>query len=292
MSKEKVRAPLAAAARFLLNNLDTWGATLIIASLVLLIHDAFSLQTTILLLALTAGYWLAFALNDFFDAPYDAIDSKKGRRNFFVRYPRATKVAAITSIAVSVFILVAFLQFGWRGVLALAVGVFVMWGYSAPPLRFKGRPGVDLLVHAVFVETFPYLVTLFLIGARWYALDYVLLTIFFLASLTAQLEQQVRDFAVDKRSGESTFATTFGRARTVRLLQASTALLILIACFHIIIGTIPAYIAVLGIIALPALMHRFLRPREKARSEKLIYVSAMTALVYMGVVLVWQVFRS
>jgi hypothetical protein len=87
---------------------------------------------------------------------------------------------------------------GW---LLWLVSGLVAWAYSAPPLRLKMRPGLDLLTHALFVQTFPYVVSLVLIRARWGLLDWVLLAILFLASLTAQLEQQARDFVVDVAGG-------------------------------------------------------------------------------------------
>ncbi|MFW6184940.1 MAG: UbiA family prenyltransferase, partial [Chloroflexota bacterium] len=189
------------------------------------------------------------------------------------------------------FLLVVFASFGWSGIAAIAIALFVTWAYSAPPLRFKNRPGLDLLVHAVFVETFPYLVCLTLAQLTWTRLDVVLLVVLFLASLTAQLEQQLRDFDVDVETGR-TFATVVGRRNTSRLLQLATALLILVGAYHVFDGTIPLFVTAFGLIGLPALLHRFLRGRSKPRSEKLVYLSALTGLAYVGLILIFYVARS
>ena len=213
MRKVRLLRRMPATIRLLLNHLDAWGTTLIIATLALLIHDAIDATSLFLLLALTAGYWLAFALNDYFDAPFDRVDPVKAARNVFVRGNVSRKKGMLGLAGVSAFLFFAFAQFGARGYLTLIVSLFIMWGYSAPPLRFKSRPGLDLLIHAVFVETFPYFICLFLIGAEWERLDYVMLLILFLSSLAAQLEQQIRDFDVDVRTGR-TFATVVGLKRT------------------------------------------------------------------------------
>ena len=274
-----------AVVRLLLNHMDAWGTTLIIATLALLIHDAISARSLFLLLALTAGYWLAFALNDYFDAPFDKADPVKAARNVFVVGSVSRAKGLLGLAGMSVFLFAAFAQFGTRGYLTLAVSLFIMWGYSAPPLRFKSRPGLDLLIHAVFVETFPYFICLFLIGAEWGRLDYVMLLILFLSSLAAQLEQQIRDFAVDVQTGH-TFATAFGLWRTRLLLRMVTAALVLVALVNLLNGTIPLFIAAFGLITLPIIVHRLLHPRSEApRPEKLVYASAAAALFYTGLIL-------
>lgn len=285
MRSERLLRRTPAVARLVLNHMDAWGTTLIIAALALLIHDALNARSLSLLLALTAGYWLAFALNDYYDAPYDRVDPAKAARNVFVGGGMSRRKGLLGVAGMSVFLFVAFAQFGLRGYLTLVVSLFIMWGYSAPPLRFKSRPGLDLVIHAVFVETFPYFSCLFLIGAAWGRLDYVMLLILFLSSLAAQLEQQIRDFAVDARTGR-TFATAVGLQRTRLLLRVVTAALVVVAVVNLLNGTIPLFIAAFGLIALPIIVHRLLHPRSEApRPEKLVYASAATALFYTGLIL-------
>ena len=275
-------------ARLLFNHMDAWGTTLIVATLALLLHNATNLQMLLLLLALTAGYWFAFAVNDYFDASADAADARKARRNVFVSHAPGRREMLLLTLPTFIFLFLAFAQFGRRGIVTLVLSLFIMWGYSAPPLRFKSRPGLDLLVHAFFVETFPYFVCLILIDAAWTRLDDVLLAILFLSSLAAQLEQQVRDYAVDAQTGR-TFVTVLGRDRAVHLVRGITLALILLAAANILNGVIPPFVVVFGFIGLPALLHRFIRRRERPRSEKLVYASATTALLYTGVIFIYTI---
>lgn len=289
--KVRILQKIKALVGLLLNHLDAWGSTLIIAILALLLHDALNRRTILLAAALTAGYWLAFALNDYFDAPYDAVDPGKARRNFFVSHTVSRRSIHLLTLLLSLGIAPVFALFGWAGIVIAVISIFVTWAYSAPPLRLKNRPGLDLLIHGLFVETYPYAVCLILTGSAWTRLDRVLLLILFLTSLTAQLEQQLRDFEVDARTGR-TFATVAGRPFTARLLQVTTGLLLVVSAVYVLDGTIPPFVAAFGLIGLPAMLHRFLRQRTRPRSEKLVTLSAITGLVYTGLLLIVFALRA
>lgn len=271
--------------KLLLNHADAWGTALIISMVMLLVHEAVSPQTVLLLGAYSGGYWLAFALNDFYDAPVDALDPIKRERNYFVG--RRVGWGGVTAVLLPLFLffLIIFAQFGRLGLLLLALCLFIMWGYSAPPLRLKNRPGLDLLTHALFVQTFPYVMGLLLIGARWTLLDGFIITILFFASLTAQIEQQVRDFAVDAQM-EQTFATRLGFVRTNWLLKVTTAVMMLIAIIGLAIRIFPPFIITFGALGLPAFLHRFLRQHHVPRSEWLVLGSIGAAVVYTTAVFI------
>jgi chlorophyll synthase len=256
---------------------------LIIASLPLLIHGAIGWKTAVLVLAIGAGYWFAFALNDYFDAPFDALDRRKATRNFFVQMPVQGWVIVLFSITLLVLVAAAYALFGLKGWLFWGTSCFVAWAYSAPPLRLKMRPGLDLVVHALFVQTFPYIVCMALIQANWALLDWVLLAILSLASLTAQLEQQARDFVVDLQAG-GTFTTWLGRDRVLRGLRWATAVCLFIASISVLNGTIPWFLLPFGLIGLPALLHRFWRKPEAPRSERLVLLSTTAGFLYTGVI--------
>jgi chlorophyll synthase len=263
--------------------MDAWQVAMIIATLPLLIHGAIRWQTAVLALAIAVGYWFAFALNDYFDAPFDALDRHKAARNFFVHVPVPAWVMALFSTVLLVTVAAVYAQFGLLGWLFWGISCFVAWAYSAPPLRLKMRPGLDLIIHALFVQTFPYVICMILIQASWTLLDWVLLAILALASLTAQLEQQVRDFVVDLEAG-GTFTTWMGRKRVVRGLRGVTAVCLLIALISVLSGTIPWFLLPFGLIGLPALLHRFWRQPEAPRSERLVLLSTTAGFLYTGVV--------
>lgn len=265
------------------NHMDAWQVALVIATLPLLIHGAIRRETAVLALAIGVGYWFAFALNDYFDAPFDRLDDQKAQRNFFVQQPASGWLVAVFSVALLAVVAAAFAPFGPLGWLLWLVSCLVAWAYSAPPLRLKMRPGLDLLTHALFVQTFPYVMSMVLIRASWGLLDWVLLAILGLASLTAQLEQQARDFVVDGLAG-GTFTTWLGQGRVVRGLRGITAVCLLIALVFVLSGTIPWFLLPFGLIGLPALLHRFWRSAETPRSERLVLLSTTAGFLYAGVI--------
>ncbi|MFQ3534691.1 MAG: UbiA family prenyltransferase [Aggregatilineales bacterium] len=264
----------------LVNHLDAVVLTFVIGALCLLLHDALNGQTFFLLIGMALVAWLAFAYNDLCDAPYDAQDPKKRYRNFFTRQGSLRYWYVAAPLALSVALL-SFLQFSERGLLLIGIALVALWAYSAPPLRLKSRPLFDLITHALFVQTFPYFICLFLIGTTWQPIDYLLLTLFFLSSLSAQLEQQARDYKVDRRTDRN-FTTQTGLRTTVYLLRLSTALLVALSVCGALFGIIPPILYPLGLVAVPLIWHRFMRRGSQPRSERLVWTMGILAAVYVG----------
>lgn len=267
---------------------DGWVSALILSMLALLFHDAFTAKTILLLIAIVAGYMAAFAINDYYDAPLDAADPAKAQRNFFVHHPVSLAWIRGALVGLAALFLATFLPFGSKGVAILLLAVAVMWGYSTPPLRLKSRPGLDLLTHGIFMYTFPYWMCLILIGAAWTSLDYYILALAFLSSVTAQLEQQVRDFELDAHT-DTNFTTTFGLSTTVTLLKIGTLVGIFVVVLGAITRVLPVFLLPLGLIFLPGIVHRFLRRAETPRSERLVTITHVVGILYIGLLLVFLV---
>jgi chlorophyll synthase len=247
----------------------------------LLAHEVVSLDNLALLMTLGAMCWLAFAFNDYCDAPFDAHDASKARRNFFVQQCVPTWMlwggfgAALAAIGIG------FARFGWRGLLLFALSAVATWAYSALPLRLKARPGFDLIMHAAFVQTFPYLACLILIDGSWTPLDVILLAALALSSVAAQLEQQARDFALDSRM-ERNFTIVVGRCAAVWLLRSVSVVFAALMVAALFGGLIPLFLLPFGLIALPVIIHRFTRRADQPRSQRLILITLLLAALYVG----------
>jgi 4-hydroxybenzoate polyprenyltransferase len=274
--------------RLLFNHADAWIVTLVIVLMALLIHDSVSASTLYLLVGITAGYWLAFAANDYYDAPFDAQEPVKAQRNFFVVHPVPKRAIVIVVGIMGVLLMPAFAQFGRMGYAIVAISLFFMWAYSADPLRLKNRPGLDLATHAIFVETFPYIATLLLIGATWQKIDYIIIFCAILASLTAQLEQQIRDYDIDARTG-GTFTTRFGIRSSAHLLRGATILLIVTVSYFILDGTVPLIFLPVALIPLPALLHRLVREPGQPRSQRYVQIAVTMGAVYVAALFIYIV---
>lgn len=261
------------------NHLDAWVVAVAVVATALLVHDRLAWDTLPLVAAIGGAYWLAFAVNDYFDAPADGLDTHKARSNYFCRTTARPALFWAAAVGVAVVIVLVLARYGWPGFGVLAVGVLVCWAYSAPPLRLKQRPGLDVLTHAAFVEVFPYLAVLLLLGESWTTLDLFILLVLFVSSFSAQLEQQLRDYRVDQLTGR-TFATVAGRPLTYGLLVISTVVLIGGAGLYYLRAEVPAYLIPYGVIPLPALLHRLFRGADRPRSSRLVMLTALTGLAY------------
>jgi 4-hydroxybenzoate polyprenyltransferase len=273
-----------------LKRIDAWGVTFIVCALALVIHHALTTWTCLLLVAITANYWLGYWLNDYFDAPHDSTDEFKASQNLFVQHPDARKLVLTVIVLTFGLSAVAFLSFGWRGLVILLMNFLVMWMYSAPPLRLKSRPGLDLLTHALFVQTWPYLICLWLIQSSWTQLDGILLGIFFLTSLNGQLNQQIRDFEVDTRT-DTNFATRTGLGKTIFILKVSTLAVVLLSLLAINSGYVPWLFVPLGLLAVPKVAHQMSHRRNKSSRifpRHLVYIIMLLALLYTSVLMLLE----
>ncbi|MEM7031535.1 MAG: UbiA family prenyltransferase [Chloroflexota bacterium] len=270
------------------NHLTAWAMGFGIATMALFVHQAFTPQTILLLFGIALGYWLGFALNDFYDAPFDAQQPSKAAGNYFIDNAFAQRLFARLLCIVVIMLVIIFAQFGLKGLGLLGLCFVVMWAYSAPPLRLKSRPVLDLLTHAIFVEAFPYWLCLILIDAVWVDLDYIALTLAFLASLTAQLEQQIRDYDLDRKT-DTNFTTSVGVTTSVRLLAATTILGLLILGGFIIVGTIPWYLAIAFFIVAPIIWHRFRYRFRQPPSQRVFTTCAILGLIYVGGLFIYVV---
>jgi hypothetical protein len=127
-----------------LRRADAWGPAPVCAGFGLILHDAVTPQTTLLLIAIACLYWFGYAINDYCDAALDAHDEHKARENFFVHHPVPGKVLVLAAVAIDAMLLGVFAMFGMMGVVLFAIGNLAMWGYSARPMRLKSKPGLDL----------------------------------------------------------------------------------------------------------------------------------------------------
>lgn len=259
------------------NHIDACGVTLIIAATCLILHGQARPEHFGFLLALTLTCWLAFAVNDYFDAPQDAHDPFKRGRNFFVQYQPNRITLLIVLFAILSIIFAGFIQYGANGLLEFGTAMLAILAYSAPPFRLKSRPMFDLAMHAIFVETAPYYATLYILGVEWNGLDRVFLALLFIGSLTAQLEQQTRDFESDP---EPNFARWIGRIPAVLILRILSASFLAIGTFGLLIGVIPAWFIPFALLGLPILLHRFFRRAEVARSQPLVIATLILMTVY------------
>jgi len=274
-------------AKLITNHMDAWGVAMVISLLAMAIHDSVSWHNIPILVAIAGSYWFGFAYNDYQDAAYDALDEQKKADNFFAGSQVPMKWLMVAAMIFCFAYLVgAWVFIGVKGIVVVLISFPVIWAYSGYPLRLKSRPGVDLLSHAFFVESYPYLITILLLGASWLRLDIVLITIFLIGSLSAQLEQQLVDYELDAKT-EPNFTTWFGPKHTMAMLRLLTLVLALIGILFVFQGTIPRFLVPFGLIAAPMLAHRFVRKPGQHKPRIVKMGTMITGLIYGWIVMMF-----
>jgi chlorophyll synthase len=251
-------------------------------------HDVLTLQTFLLMVMITTNYWLGYWLNDYFDVPYDRKDEYKARFNIFLRRRIPRKWIWWTVALTFAVSTIPFLSFGWQGMLILLISYAIMWAYSAPPIRLKSRPGFDLLTHALFIQSWPYAICIWLTGTPWTVMDTLVVAICFLASLNGQLRQQIRDFNVDSQT-DTNFATRVGLNGTIILLRVFTLGMIVLSVLALLSGNIPWLFVPLGLLGVPKVIHQMLLGfcgSAQSFSRRTTYVTMFLALMYTNVLIV------
>lgn len=169
-----------------------------------------------------------FLYNDFVDAPYDAKDKEKRKRNVFCNKKNTEKgkifllglfllsITPLFFVSVEYFILVLIMYF---------LGIF----YSAPVFRAKARPLFDLIFHGswgaiVFFTGYYY----------FFGLDLstiIATLLIFAGSVAAGLTQEIRDYMVDKETRQKTSVQLLGLKNSITFRNSIYYSLFMLASF-------------------------------------------------------------
>lgn len=154
-----------------------------------------------------------FASNDYFDRNIDCLDEKKKCRNPMCTGKVSSKQVYLLLFITASITIIASLFFNVYAVLFTIFSLFVFYFYTAEPLRFKNKIGVDVLSHGILINTFPYF---FCLIALWHFTtgSVFLLIVMMLRSMMAQLLQEVRDYEVDSQVERNT-AVVLGKRKTI-----------------------------------------------------------------------------
>lgn len=191
----------------------------------------------------------AFMINDVEDAPDDARDPAKRKRNIIAsgilsRWQGYVLSAIVFSLSLSLYFVG-----GWYAAAIGVVTLVLSYLYSAHPFRLKARPITDVVSHVLMLSgllvmsgyytysTSPGYAWLVIIGAT-------------LFSAYGQFYNQIEDYEVDKAAGLNNTVVLLGKAPTTILMYGS--LLGALAClgFAMWNGAFPAWLGTVAIITI------------------------------------------
>jgi len=198
--------------------------------------------TIILYLAFT------FSINNCFDVGCDIHNNEKLKKNSVADGSISFKVGLIFSLSIAFIGLASvYLCFKIDQVILYSLLVFLGGAYSAPPIRFKSIPLIDLLSHGLFFGILLYFYGASITGRLNTQSTFLGISIF-LYSIILEMRNHLKDFKADVTSGTKTTVCWLGYVKAEKILE----MLLIIHCLFLIV--ISAYIdyihatVVLGII--------------------------------------------
>jgi 4-hydroxybenzoate polyprenyltransferase len=232
----------------------------------------------------------AFMINDVEDAPDDALDPAKAKRNPVSAAdlsPRAGRVASfgVALVAAMVYALLGF----WPFVTGLSCLV-IAYMYSWRRVRLKSRPFVDLVSHGLMLAGLQYLAACFTFepvpSSSW-----VFPFLFVVAiSMYGELFNELRDLSGDREAGITHTANLVGQRATYwlmigLLLTGIVSALVSIFILHLIpLWIFPLWVILAALLMLPNLVRlrqhptliarqaSFHRPAEMAGAFSLLFL--------------------
>lgn len=159
-----------------------------------------------------------FAINNYYDINSDRINPKKCNLNAMASGHISKTFGIVANLALVILaLLIVTFSLDFSGIVFCAFFIFWMWVYSSPPLRLKGRPGVDILWHFV---AFAILVLWGSFVAGSIGLSTWLVAISLgVFSCVAQVWNHLNDYQFDKESGIVTYAVSRGVDNTIMTLK-------------------------------------------------------------------------
>jgi len=162
----------------------------------------FFVVSTFFILAFT------FAVNNYYDIDTDKENPRRAHLNAMASGKISKQTGMLLNLIFIVIPLVLSFFYTREVFVFCALLIFWMWVYSAPPLRLKGRPGLDILWHFIAF------LALVLWGS-YLAGSVSMINILVAVSLGifgcfAQIDNHIHDYPFDKASGSKTFAVWIG----------------------------------------------------------------------------------
>lgn len=167
----------------------------------------------IVLLLLAFG----FSVNDCFDTREDRLAQNK--LNPVARKEISFKKSFTFSVLPGVLALALSVLFGMKVFLFCLVGASIGFFYSAPPLRMKSRPVLDLISHGFFAGAFLVALPFLIFNPQLTLFHYLIIFAIFYMSITLELRNHLGDYESDKKAGLRTFACVFGYEKSSRTLR-------------------------------------------------------------------------
>ena len=152
-----------------------------------------------------------------------------------------------------------------------------MWLYSSPPLRFKSRPGLDIIWH--FFAFFLIVIWGSLIAGNIGLINWLAAISLGAFSLIGQVENHIYDYSFDKESGTNTLAVMVGLNKTKKILIILVILHIIFLLPLIILYTLSYPLTIVIAIIIAFLGFLFLKYKKEKLTNQEFFIKFSTYMI-------------
>ncbi len=202
------------------------------------------LRFGIIMIANILSNGFPFMYNDIEDAPDDALNPSKAKRNPLSAKTLSWRFAfgvtfGVAAAALALYSFINPLTF-ILGLLTILIGVFYSWRV----VRFKSMPVVDLVSHSLMLGGLQFAAAHFAfvpyngLNAGWLAPFILIITL----SMYGELVNEVRDLHYDRKAGITHTAAIIGEPMTRMLMYLLLALACGTVIFSAVTGLIPLWL--------------------------------------------------
>jgi 4-hydroxybenzoate polyprenyltransferase len=194
----------------------------------------------------------AFMYNDVEDAPDDALDEKKARRNPISAGMLSPRMGRAACIAVSAILLGLYGVLGLMPLLLGGLCLALAFLYSWRVARLKAVPVADLISHSLSLAGLQFLCAYFTYDqGKPYSWLFFMFVVFI--SVYGELNNEMRDIVVDKKAGIRHTADLIGLRWTKVLMIASIVGALTIIATFLALQMIPVWLLIVPAVIGPML---------------------------------------
>jgi 4-hydroxybenzoate polyprenyltransferase len=242
---------------------------------------SFDLRLLIVLMANLLVVGFAFMYNDVEDAPDDALDAKKARRNPISAGMISPRIGKAACLFVALLVLGMYALLGGMAFLLGALCLALAFLYSWRVARLKAVPVADLISHSLSLAGLQFLCAYFAYD-QGKAYSWLFFLFVVLISVYGELNNELRDFEVDRKAGIRHTADLLGMRWTKILMITSLVLAIILLALFLAMEMIPLWVVIVPLVIAPMLCAEQIWNLIRRRSDVMTDREAMHDPVILG----------
>jgi len=184
-----------------------------------------------------------FAINNYYDIDTDKENPRRAHLNAMASGKISKQTGLLLNLIFIVIPLVLSLFFTVEVFVFCAFLIFWMWAYSAPPLRLKGRAGLDILWH--FIAFLALILWGSYLAGNVALINILVAVSFGIFGCFAQIDNHIHDYPFDKASGSKTFAVWIGINKANIALKLTFIIYIVFLIPLIVFFSFSSYLTIL-----------------------------------------------